>query len=220
MSAMLSDLEYFLHDRSLPLLIQLALAHYQFEVIHPFLDGNGRIGRLMIPLVLVQRAALSQPLLYLSAFFERRRSDYYDHLLFTSQTGDLIPWVRFFLEGVRLQARDSEERTVRLVELQHRMRNDLLDEGRPNSVVRLAERLFSVPIITAQQATSMLDVTPPTAHAAINALVERGDLREITGKDRNRIYEAPQVFDAVYGDVDLPDQDDDGQMALSLDHGS
>ncbi len=220
MSAMLTDLEYFLHDRSLPLLIQLALAHYQFEVIHPFLDGNGRIGRLMIPLVLVQRAALSQPLLYLSAFFERRRSDYYDHLLFTSQTGDVIPWIRFFLEGVRLQARDAEERAVRVVELQHRMRNDLLDEGRPNSVVRLAERLFSVPIITAQQVSSMLDVTPPTAYTAINALIERGDLREITGKDRNRIYEAPQVFDAVYGDVDLPDQDGDSQMALGLDRGS
>lgn len=216
MSATLTDLEHFLHERSLPLLIQLGLAHYQFEVIHPFLDGNGRIGRLMIPLVLVERAALSQPLLYLSAFFERRRSDYYDHLLFTSQTGDLVPWLTFFLQGVRQQARDAEERTVRLVDLQHRMRNDLLDEGRPNSVVRLAAQLFAVPVITAQQATQMLGVTPPTAHAAISALVERGDLREITGKDRNRVYEAPRIYDAVYGDIDMPDEGNDMQLDLGL----
>ena len=98
---------------------------------------------------------------------------------------------------------------MRLVDLQHRMRNDLLDEGRPNSVVRLAEQLFAVPVITAQQTTQMLGVTPPTAHAAINALVERGDLREITGKDRNRVYEAPRIFDAVYGDIDMPDERDD-----------
>ncbi len=216
MSTALSDLEHFLHDRRLPLLIQLALAHYQFEVIHPFLDGNGRIGRLMIPLVLVQRGALSQPLLYLSAFFERHRGEYYEHLLLTSQSGDLTPWIQFFLEGIRRQARDAEERTVRLVELQHKMRSDLLDEGRPNSIVRLAERLFSVPIITARQAASMLDVTPPTAHTAINALVDRGDLREVTGRDRNRIYEAPQIFDAVYGDIDVPTEEPAGQTTLDL----
>ncbi len=134
----LSDLEKFLHETDLPLLVQLAIAHYQFEVIHPFLDGNGRIGRLMIPLMLVLRDALPRPLLYLSAFFEQHRSEYYDHLLITSQRGDLMPWVAFFLRGVRQQARDSEERTVRLVELQHQLRNQLLDEaGRtPRSALR------------------------------------------------------------------------------------
>lgn len=215
MANALADLEKFLHERALPLLVQLALAHYQFEVIHPFLDGNGRIGRLMIPLMLVHRKALPQPLLYLSAFFERYRSDYYDHLLRTSQHGDPTPWVAFFLEGVRRQARDAEERTVRLVELQHQMRNDLLEEGRPNSVVRLAERLFSVPIITAQRASNLLDVTPPTAHAAIDALVERGDLQELTGKERNRIYEAPRIFKAVYGDV-APTDDEPEQLKFGL----
>lgn len=214
MAIALTDLEKFLHEQTLPLLVQLALAHYQFEVIHPFLDGNGRIGRLMIPLMLVHRKALPQPLLYLSAFFEQYRSDYYDHLLRTSQHGDPIPWIRFFLEGVRRQARDAEERTVRLVELQHEMRSDLLEEGKPNSVVRLAERLFSVPIITAQRASSLLEVTPPTAHAAIDTLVERGDLQEITGKERNRIYEAPRIFEAVYGDVALTDQPEQLKFGL------
>lgn len=197
----LSDLEKFLHQTNLPLLAQLAIAHYQFEVIHPFLDGNGRIGRLMIPLMLVLRGALPQPLLYLSAFFEQHRSDYYDHLLITSQQGDLMPWIAFFLRGVRQQARDSEERTVRLVELQHQLRNELLEEGRSNSIIRLAEQLFAVPVITAAQVESMIGVTRPTAQTAIDALVDRGDLTEITGRPRGRVYEARAIFDAVYGPV-------------------
>ena len=117
MAIALADLERFLHERDLPLLVQLALAHYQFEVIHPFLDGNGRIGRLLIPLMLVLRDVLPEPLLYLSAYFEQHRGEYYDHLLMTSQRGDFVPWLTFFLSGVRLQSRDAEERTVRLVEL-------------------------------------------------------------------------------------------------------
>ena len=199
----LSDLEKVLHETDLPLLVQLAIAHYQFEVIHPFLDGNGRIGRLMIPLMLVLRDALPQPLLYLSAFFEQHRSEYYDHLLITSQRGDLMPWIAFFLRGVRQQARDSEERTVRLVELQHQLRNQLLDEGRPNSVIRLAEQLFATPVITAARVEAMVDVTRPTAQAAIDALVERGDLTEITGRTRGRVYEAGAIFEAVYGPVPI-----------------
>jgi Fic family protein len=216
MLAAFSDLERFLHEQEMPLLVQLALAHYQFEAIHPFLDGNGRIGRLLIPLMLVLRDALTQPLLYLSAYFEQHRSEYYDHLLMTSQHGDLIPWLRFFLRGVRRQARDAEERTVRLVELQHELRTALLDEGRPNSVVRLAEHLFSVPIITAARAEELLAVTRPTAHAAIDALVGRGDLVEVTGRERGRIYEAPRIFDAVYGSVDTDDGEAPYQLPLDV----
>jgi Fic family protein len=197
----LADWERFLHERELPLLVQLALAHYQFEVIHPFLDGNGRIGRLVIPLLLVMRKALPQPLLYLSAFFEQHRSQYYDHLLGTSQRGDLEPWLEFFLRGVRQQAREAEERTVRLVELQRGLREELLGEGRPNSVVRLGEQLFATPIVTANQVRDVLGVTRPTAQAAIDALVERGDLVETTGRERRRVYHAPGISDAVYGDV-------------------
>ena len=203
MQQALSDLELFLHSNHLPLLVQLAIAHYQFEVIHPFLDGNGRIGRLLIPLMLVHRGALPQPLLYLSAYFERHRSEYYDHLLFTSQKGDLMPWIEFFLRGVRHQSRDSEERTVRLVELQYQLRSKLLDEGRPNSVVRLGEMLFSTPLVTASRVEALMSVTRPTAQAAIDALVERGDLNEITGRSRGRIYEATSIYDAVYGPVSV-----------------
>ena len=201
----LADLERFLHESDMPLLVQLAVAHYQFEAIHPFLDGNGRIGRLLIPLMLVLRGVLSQPLLYLSAYFEQYRTQYYDHLLATSQGGDLRPWIDFFLRGVRRQARDAEERTVRLVELQARLRSELLDEGRPNSVVRLAEQLFAVPIVTAPRVERLLGVTRPTAQAAIDVLIERGELAEVTGRERNRIYEASRIFDAVYGTVEVPE---------------
>src|SRR5690606_38752601 len=127
--------------------------------------------------------------------------EYYDHLLVTSQKGDLMPWITFFLRGVRRQARDAEERTVRLVELQYQLRNELLGEGRPNSVIRLAEQLFAVPLVTAPRVESMIGVTRPTAQAAIDALVERGDLREVTGRARRRVYDAPAIFEAVYGPV-------------------
>jgi Fic family protein len=216
MGEALTDLERFLQETEMPLLVQLAVAHYQFEAIHPFLDGNGRIGRLMIPIMLVLRGALSQPLLYLSAFFEQYRTQYYDHLLATSQNGDLTPWIEFFLRGVRQQARDAEERTVRLVELQTGLRNELLGEGRPNSVVRLADNLFSIPIVTAPRVEQLLGVTRPTAQAAIDALVERGELAEVTGRERNRIYEAQRIFDAVYGDVDVPEVPPAAQLDLGL----
>ncbi len=217
MQVALSDLERFLHEQEMPLLVQLALAHYQFEAIHPFLDGNGRIGRLLIPLMLVLRDALPQPLLYLSAYLEQHRSEYYDHLLITSQQGDLGPWLRFFLHGVRRQARDAEERTVRLVELQHALRIELLEEGRPNSTVRLAEHLFAVPVITASRTAELLGVTRPTAQAAIEALIARGDLVEVTGRQRNRIYQATRIFDAVYGSIEVPERGVPSQRSPEVD---
>ena len=121
---------------------------------------------------------------------------------------------------MRQQARDAEERTVRLVELQHEMRSALLEEGRPNSVVRLAEHLFSVPIITAARTSALLGVTRPTAHAAIEALIDRGDLVEVTGRERGRIYEAPRIFDAVYGTVEVPERDPERQLSLDLHPGN
>ena len=202
----LRDLEKFIHDRQMPLLLQLALVHYQFEVIHPFLDGNGRLGRILMPLLLVERDVLPEPLLYLSAYFEQNRSDYYDLLLRTSQHGDLMPWIKFFLRGVRRQARDAEQRTHRLVKLQADLRNQLFEEGRPGSVLRLAEHLFSWPMVTARMVARLINVTAPTANAAIRALVERGDLEEISGRERNRLYQATKIFEAVYGPVDSSEQ--------------
>lgn len=206
MNEAMNDLEEFLHERSMPLLIQLALAHYQFEAIHPFLDGNGRVGRLLIPLMLAERKVLPQPLLYLSAYFERNRNQYYDLLMATSRTGDLGPWIAFFLRGVRDQATDAEDRTVRLVELQAELRNELLAEKAGLSVIRVAELLFSTPYVSATRLVATLNISFPTAQAAINALVDRGNLVEATGRRRNRFYFATAIFDAVYGTTGPPEQ--------------
>lgn len=202
----LRDLESFVHEQPMPLLVQIALVHYQFEAIHPFLDGNGRLGRILIPLLLVERGVLPEPLLYLSAYFEQNRSEYYDLLLRTSQQGDLMPWLKFFLRGVRRQAKDAEHRTHRLVRLQSDLRSQLLEEGRPNSVLRLAEHLFSHPLVTARMAARLIDATAPTANAAIRALIERGDLEEISGRERYRLYEAPRIFEAAYGPVESEEE--------------
>lgn len=201
----LDDLEKFLHEDSLPLLLQLALVHYQFEVIHPFLDGNGRLGRLLIPLLLIERQILPSPLLYLSVYFEQHRDQYYDLLMSTSRTGDLRPWVLFFLRGVSLQASDAEERTVRLVELQAATRNDLMQAGAGMTVIRAAELLFSTPYLSGNGLASALQVTGPTARSAIEYLVQRGDLVEATGRRRNRFYFAPAIFEAVYGTSTSPE---------------
>jgi Fic family protein len=203
----LDDWEAFLHERDLPLLLQLAMAHYQFEAIHPFLDGNGRVGRLLLPLILIDRGALPQPLLYLSVYFEQHRDAYYEHLLFTSQRGDWEPWLQFFLRGVARQATDAEARTVRLVEMQAELRSELYDTKASNSMLRLAESLFAHPFVTANGVQTLLGVTHPTARTAISGLVERGVLREVTGRRRGRMYFADRIFDAVYRSTDATDQD-------------
>lgn len=201
MHAALADLERFLHEDGLPLLVRVALAHYQFEVIHPFLDGNGRVGRLLIPLLLIHREVLRAPLLYVSVFIERERARYYDLLLSTSQDGDLESWLLFFLAAVAAAARDAEERAVRIVELQARVREELLQAQARTNVVRLGELLAGRPIVTVTQVASELRVGFPTAQRAIDALVERGVLAEVTGRRRDRLYVADAILKAVYGDV-------------------
>ncbi|MEX0599668.1 MAG: Fic family protein, partial [Rhodothermales bacterium] len=195
----LTDLERFLHEDDLPSLVALALAHYQFEAIHPFLDGNGRVGRLLIPLALCQRGVLLRPMLYLSAYFERYRSRYYDLLFETSATGDPVPWINFFLDGVAQQARDAEERTVALVDLQRDVRDELLAAKVTNTTLRLAESLLDRPYVTAKRVIRQFEVTAPTAQKAIHSLVDQGILTEVTGRKRNRVYLSPRIMDVVYG---------------------
>jgi Fic family protein len=196
--AAIGALEHFLHDRHLPNLIAVALAHYQFETIHPFVDGNGRIGRLLIPLMLIERGVLTVPVLYLSAYFERNRDEYYARLDEARFSGSPFGWLDFFLKGVAPYAHDAEERTVGLVDLQRGLRVRLQEGGATLTAIRLAERLIDRPYVTAPMVTRMLNVTFPTAQAAIDALQELGHLREITGRARNRIYQAFSIMEAVY----------------------
>ncbi len=196
----MASVERFLHDRDLPDIIAIALTHYQFETIHPFVDGNGRIGRLLIPLMLIERGILEHPLLYLSAYFESNRSRYYELLNWTRQSGDLFPWIDFFLDGVTTNAQDAENRTVRLVDLQQATREQLLEGRLTATALRLAERLLDRPYVTAPLVARLLDVTFPTAQKAIDDLQEQGVLEEITGQRRNRVYAAPSVIEIAYGE--------------------
>jgi len=194
----LDKLEKFTHAPSdLPPLIRLALIHYQFEAIHPFLDGNGRVGRLLISLLLSDWQLLPQPMLYLSAFFEAHRQDYYDHLLLVSQKGAWTDWLLYFLHGVETQARDSIYRLRRLQSLRESYRQQFQTSRTAARLLQLIDHLFSQPIFTIPQISEMLDVNYPSAQRYVNHLETAGIVREITGQARNRVYQADEILAAI-----------------------
>ncbi len=206
--AAMGELETFLHDRRLPDLIAIGLAHYQFEAIHPFADGNGRIGRLLIILMLIERGILDRPVLYPSVFFEQHREDYYRLLGHTSRTSDPFPWLDFFLGGLAAVATDATRRAVSLVELQQRIRERLLEARATSTALRLAERLFGRPLTQVGTAATDLGVSFATAQRAIDILTDAGLLEEITGKRRNRLFAAREVLEIAYGFGSISIEDD------------
>ena len=187
----MGELEKFLHDQPqrTPVLTKAALAHVQFETIHPFLDGNGRLGRLLITLVLCAEGALREPLLYLSLYFKQHRQEYYDHLQRVRLEGDWIGWLRFFLEGVRETAQQAADAAGRIVDLFDRDRQRIEGLGRKaGSAHRLHELLRRHPITTTPAASQQLALTAPTVRSALGSLEKLGIVREITGKQRDRVY--------------------------------
>jgi Fic family protein len=200
MRELLDDFERFLHERSLRPLIQAAVVHYEFEAIHPFGDGNGRVGRLLIPLFLKDRALLPQPLLYLSAYFERNRRRYYAALMRVSTHGDWDGWIRFFLAGVRDQAEEAAELADALLDLRGRYRDVLQGARVTANVLALVDALFENPIMSTRRAQDLLAVSAPTARAAIRALQQHGILREVTARHWGRIFEAEEILALLSGD--------------------
>jgi Fic family protein len=200
MRDLLDDFERFLHEDAFRPLVQAAVIHYEFEAIHPFGDGNGRVGRLLIPLFLRDRDLLPQPLLYLSAYFERNRADYYDGLMRVSTHGDWDRWVRFFLAGVRDQAREAADLADKLLALQARYRDRLQAAHVTVNVLALVDALFKNPLISASRAQSVLGVSPPTARAAIRTLAEHGIVREITGRSWGKVFRADDIYALLRGD--------------------
>jgi Fic family protein len=195
---LLADLVRFLRDeRRLPVVAQLALMHYQFETIHPFNDGNGRVGRLLITLMLCERGVLPEPLLYLSAFFEANRRDYYDALLDVSRRGAWADWLRFFAAGVVEQARDAAVRARRLLDLWQSLHHRAAAAIRAPAALRLVDELFASPYLTLRRATDVAKVTPRAAQNTIDKLVAAGLLRETTGKQRNRVYCADEILNLL-----------------------
>lgn len=199
MEKCLDQFERFLHSGSdLPFLLQLALIHYQFEAIHPFLDGNGRLGRLLISLLMSERGVLPQPLLYLSAFFEHNRDAYMDHLLAVSQRGAWIDWIHFLLRGVAEQAADATRRSQRLLDLRQQYRDRLQATPRTSALaLRLVDEIFAFPALTARKARDVLQVTTVSAQRNINKLVKAGILAERTGRARNRVYVASEILSTI-----------------------
>jgi Fic family protein len=191
----LDAFEKYLHAKNdYPPLVRLALIHYQFEAIHPFLDGNGRIGRLLISLLLVHWDLLPLPLLYLSAFFERHRAAYYDLLLKVSEAGAWKDWVLFFLQGVAEQARDAIVRAKRLQDLQLKWRQMLQRERISGLALRLIDELFFSPILSPVEVSKRFDISHQAAMKGLRRLEELQILQEITGKQRNRLYAALDVL--------------------------
>jgi len=194
MNAALDDFERYLNTPStLPPLVRVALVHYQFEAIHPFEDGNGRIGRLLIALMLCMDGILPGPLLYISDYIERRRAEYYERLLRVSTHSEWTEWIVFFLRAATDAARDGYIRANRLIELLETYRQRFAAD-RASTMLPLVTLLFESPAITAGIVADRLDVTPTSAQRAINKLIDAGVVREVTGKERNRIYVAHEVL--------------------------
>jgi Fic family protein len=196
----LDALEKFIHaNTQIPPLVRAGMIHYQFEAIHPFLDGNGRVGRLLIVLLLCEWNLLPQPLLNLSTYIEHYRQEYYDHLLSVSQQGDWETWLRFFLRGVSEQARDSLTRMERLQAIRTKYQAIVILDRNPVRMSAVVDFLFTRPILSVRQAADGLGIPFKTAHDYIEKLVKAGVLREITGYARNRVFQADEIFKAVQG---------------------
>ncbi len=187
----LGDLEKFLHKRDdMPLLIKIGLAHAQFETIHPFLDGNGRIGRLLITFLLCERGVLQKPVLYLSYYFKRLRQAYYDHLQAVRDAGDWEGWLAFFLHGVAEVSAQATETARRILELRERHRTLITEHlGRAaGNGHRVLEHLYKRPIISVKEVRSVTGTSNPAANQLVQKLVEQGIINEITGQKRNRRF--------------------------------
>lgn len=193
----IGDLERFANeDLAMPPLIACGMLHYQFEAIHPYFDGNGRIGRLLIILYLSAQKVLPTPLLYLSAYFEQNRGQYYDQLLALSSTGDWETWLAYFLRGVYEQATDALERTRRIRELRDRYHALLTDRHESANALRVVDELFAAPYMTAPRVARLLGVTNPGARGILDRLVQAGILRFLP-ETWPRLYVAAELLETV-----------------------
>jgi len=190
-SGLMSDLEKFLHNENLaiPQLIKIGIAHYQFETIHPFLDGNGRIGRLLITLYLVSNDLLTKPTLYLSDFFEKYRSLYYDNLTRVRTHNDLVRWLKFFLEGVRATSENSIQTFKNIIKLRSDAEAKIAKLGKKQEMAReFLQHLYSSPMVDSSDVVKLFKINISTALRLINDFVKLGILKEITGQKRNRNF--------------------------------
>lgn len=199
--------EYMQSGGAYPDLIDIGILHYQLETIHPFLDGNGRVGRLLIVLMLLATDILGQPLFYLSSYIRRNRDEYTDLLLAVSEEGDWNAWLKFFLEGIKQQADEAFSRAKLLLELRSEYRDTYADA--PPSVRSLVDAVFVEPVLTVSRAAELIEMSYPAANKAVDRLESDGVLYEETGKERYREFQATAVLDVLNRDVsEIPAPED------------
>ena len=189
---LMGDLENFLHNDQInvPALIRIGIAHYQFETIHPFLDGNGRIGRLLITLFLVDQQILHQPLLYLSAYFEKNKSRYYDNLTRVREKNDMLHWLKYFLIGVENTAQQAVTTLSEIIKLKQGLENDIQQNWgrRTRQALQLLQHLFVHPMVTVKEVQDICQLSKKAAGELIDTFENAGTLTEQTGQSRNRIF--------------------------------
>lgn len=198
MTDALAHLEKFLHEETLPTLVKAALAHHQFETIHPFLDGNGRLGRLLITFILCADGILQEPLLYLSLYFKIHRRTYYEQLQHVRDTGDWEGWIQFFLEGVLETAHQATDTTQMTLKLFAEDMKKIEAQGKPfDSVLLVHHYLQKHPITEAKKILEYCKISLPTANKALQHLTDLSIVQEITGKARNKIYAYQKYLDLL-----------------------
>ncbi len=200
MHTSLDNFERFLHDDEIPALLHAGIAHAQFETIHPFMDGNGRVGRLLITFLLVHRGVLHRPLLYLSLYLKRHRLDYYDALMAVRHEGDWESWLQFFVRGVAETAEEASLNARAIVVLREEQRQRILDERAPTNALRLLDLLYRRPMVDVNLVRAELDVSFATANKLVEQFERLGFLVESTGRQRDRIFRFEPYLDLFEGE--------------------
>jgi Fic family protein len=194
MNELLDDLEKFLNEvKNIPILIECAVMHYQFEAIHPFNDGNGRIGRLLITLLLYERKVINYPFFYMSYYFNKHKDEYIERLSSISKTGDWINWFKFFLRGVVFQAEDTVNRIEKVISIKEKYRQLVYENTRSSNPLRLIDELFINPIVDIPYVSKRLDISYPSAKNAVKLLMELGFLSELSTSGRKRSFIADKL---------------------------
>lgn len=193
----MSDLERFVHntDFFFPDLLKVALMHYQFETVHPFLDGNGRVGRLLITLYLVDKGIIKNPVLYLSDFFERNRQLYYDNLMNVRTTGNLKQWFKFFLVGIIETAENGVDTFAKILKLKKYYEDKMQDSSRIKHLYPIMDKLYQRPVLDAQKVVELTGVSYATAYRIITEMENYGILKEISGGNRGRLFVYKEYID-------------------------
>lgn len=190
-------MDYLDTNDQMPILIKCALMHYQFETIHPFCDGNGRIGRALITLYLCKKNKISKPLLYASDYFEKHRREYYDILLTTNKTGKFENWIKFFLEAIKVQSEDALERTIKLEKLRERYQEKTKNHKQAINLLSAVDLLFKNPFIQINQIANQLRITYPTAKKAVQNLIKLNILKPTSKRERNKLFVAHEILEVV-----------------------